>query len=138
VLDETIRFDELLEVLAGDKVVFATVLLACARAAGRVRDAEAEAVWVLGEEALEEGGFAGARRAGDYDWAVLEVCLSVILLVRVCVIWLLLFMFIPVGAIVASWRWVWKGVKFFLAKRRRVEFERAEEAVRLVKTFVKQ
>jgi hypothetical protein len=60
VLDETILFHQFLEVFAGDKVVFAAVLLACARAAGRVRDAEAEAVWVLGEEALEEGGFAGS------------------------------------------------------------------------------
>jgi hypothetical protein len=35
-------------------VVLATVLLAGARAAGGVRDAEAVAVWVFLEEALEE------------------------------------------------------------------------------------
>jgi hypothetical protein len=29
-------------------------------------------------------------------------------------------------------------VKFFLARRKRVEFERVEEAVKLLKTFVKQ
>jgi hypothetical protein len=71
VLDEAVCLDQLLEVVAGDEVVFATVLLAGARAAGRVRDAEA-AVGVLGEEALEEGGLAGARGAGDDDWAVVE------------------------------------------------------------------
>jgi hypothetical protein len=60
VLDEAVRLDKLLEILAGDEVVLATVLLAGARAAGRVRDAEAVAVGVLGEEALEEGGLAGA------------------------------------------------------------------------------
>jgi hypothetical protein len=59
-LDEAILLDQLLELLAGDEVVLAAVLLAGARAAGRVRDAEAVAVGVLGEEALEEGGLAGA------------------------------------------------------------------------------
>jgi hypothetical protein len=73
VLNEPVRLDQLLEVLAGDEVIFAAVLLACARAAGRVRDAEAVAVRVLGEEALEEGGLTGARGAGDDDWAVGEV-----------------------------------------------------------------
>jgi hypothetical protein len=72
-LDEPVRLDELLEILAGDEMVFAAVFLACARAAGRVRDAEAVAVRVLGEEALEEGGLAGARGAGDDDGAVVEV-----------------------------------------------------------------
>jgi len=74
VLDETVRLDELLESLAGDKVVLATVLLARARAAGRVRDAEAVAVRVLGEEAFEEGRLAGARGAGDDDGAVGGFC----------------------------------------------------------------
>jgi hypothetical protein len=72
VLDEAVCLDQLLKVVAGDKVVFATVFLAGARAAGRVRDAEAVAVGVLGEEALEEGGLAGARGARDDDWAVVE------------------------------------------------------------------
>ena len=72
-LDEPVRLDELLEILAGNEMVFAAVFLAGARAAGRVRDAEAVAVRVLGEEALEEGGLAGARGAGDDDGAVAEV-----------------------------------------------------------------
>ena len=72
-LDEAVGLDQLLEVVAGDEVVLAAVLLAGARAAGRVRDAEAVAVGVLGEEALEEGGLAGARGAGDDDGAGVEV-----------------------------------------------------------------
>jgi len=70
VLDKTVRLDQLLEILACDKVVLAPVLLAGARAAGRVRDAEAVAVGVLCEEALEQGGLAGARGAGDNNGAV--------------------------------------------------------------------
>lgn len=68
-LNEAIGFYKLCEILPGHKVVFATVLLARARAAGRVRDAEAVALGVLGEEALEEGGLAGAGGAGDDDGA---------------------------------------------------------------------
>jgi hypothetical protein len=72
VLDETVCLDQLLEVVTGDEVVLATVFLTGARATGRVRDAEAVAVGVLGEEALEEGGLAGARGAGDDDRAIVE------------------------------------------------------------------
>ena len=37
----------------------------------RTRDREAEGGGVGGEEALQEGGFADARGAGDHDRAVL-------------------------------------------------------------------
>ena len=40
------------------------------------RDGKAERVGVVCEEAFEEGGFAGARGAGDDDWAVLLYCLG--------------------------------------------------------------
>lgn len=60
VLDKPIGLDQLCEVVARDEVVLAAVLLAGARVAGGVRNAEAVAVGVLGEEALEEGGLAGA------------------------------------------------------------------------------
>ena len=69
-LNKPIRLHKLAKLLPRDKVIFTAVLLAGARAAGRVRDAEAVAVGVLGEEALEEGGLAGARGAGDDDGAV--------------------------------------------------------------------
>lgn len=59
-LNEAIVLHKLSESLSCDEMVLATVLLASARAAGGVRDAEAVAVGVLGEEALEEGGFACA------------------------------------------------------------------------------
>lgn len=68
-LNEAIGLNKFREILPGHKVVFAAVLLAGARAAGRVRDAEAVALGVFGEEALEEGGFAGAGGAGDDDGA---------------------------------------------------------------------
>lgn len=72
-LDEPVLLHQLSKVIPRDEVVLAAVLLAGARAAGRVRDAEAVAVGVLGEEALEEGGLAGARGAGDDDGAGVEV-----------------------------------------------------------------
>jgi hypothetical protein len=37
---------------------------------------------------------------------------------------------------VASWRWLEKGVKFLV--RKRLELERVDLAERLLKTFVKQ
>ena len=51
-------------------MVLAAVLFASARPARGVRDAEAVALGVRGEEALEEGGLAGAGGAGDDDGAV--------------------------------------------------------------------
>ena len=72
-LEEVAALDHAPERRHVDEVVLAAVLLAGARAAGRVRDAEAVAVGVLGEEALEEGGLAGARGAGDDDGAGVEV-----------------------------------------------------------------
>jgi hypothetical protein len=54
-LNEAVRLDKLSKLLPCDKVVLATVLLAGARATGGVRDAEAVALGVLLEEALEEG-----------------------------------------------------------------------------------
>lgn len=69
-LDEPLLLHQFLEFLGRDKVVFAALLLARAGLARRVRDAEAEAVGVLGEEAVQDGGFACARGAGDYDGAV--------------------------------------------------------------------
>ena len=59
-LNEPIGFNKLLEVLTGNEVVLATVLFAGAGSTGGVRNAETVAVGVLGEQALEEGGFAGA------------------------------------------------------------------------------
>ena len=72
-LNEPVGLDELSELLPRDEVVLAAVLLAGARAAGGVRDAEAVALGVLGEEALEESRLAGAGRARDDDGAVLCV-----------------------------------------------------------------
>lgn len=62
-LDEPIGLDEFAKLLPRDEVVLATVLLAGARSTGGVRNAEAVALGVLGEEALEESGLAGARGA---------------------------------------------------------------------------
>jgi hypothetical protein len=70
ILNEPVRFYELCEVFPRHEVVLATVLFSCARAAGRVRNAETEAVGVFGEEALEESRFSCARGAGDDDGAV--------------------------------------------------------------------
>jgi hypothetical protein len=53
-LNEPIGLHKLSKLLPSDKVVLATVLLASARSAGGVRDAEAVALGVLFEEALEE------------------------------------------------------------------------------------
>lgn len=50
-------------------MVLAAVLFAGAGPAGGVRDAEAVALGVGGEEAREESGFAGAGGAGDDDGA---------------------------------------------------------------------
>jgi len=69
-LNKPIRLDELSKLLSGNEMVLAAALLAGARPAGGVRDAEAVALGVLGEEALEESGLAGAGRAGDDDGAV--------------------------------------------------------------------
>ena len=69
-LNKPISLDELSKFLPRDEMVLAAVLLAGARPAGGVRDAEAVALGVLGEEALEEGGFAGAGGAGDDYGAV--------------------------------------------------------------------
>lgn len=69
VLDEAVGVDELSEILPRHKVVVPVILLAGAWVARRVRDAEAVAVGVGGEQALEEGRLAGARGAGDHDWA---------------------------------------------------------------------
>ena len=59
-LNESVLLHKLRESLPCDEVVLAAVLLAGARSTGGVRDAEAVALGVLGEEALEEGGLAGA------------------------------------------------------------------------------
>ena len=72
-LNEPVGLDELSKLLSGNEMVLAAVLLAGARSAGGVRDAEAVALGVLGEEALEESGLAGAGRARDDDGAVLCV-----------------------------------------------------------------
>jgi hypothetical protein len=66
-LDERVLGDQPLELLLGREVVGHAVLLAVARPARRVRDGEAEAVRVGGEEALQQRGFAGARGPGDDD-----------------------------------------------------------------------
>lgn len=69
-LNKPIGLHELAKLLPRDEMVLAAVLLAGARAAGGVRDAEAVALGVLGEEALEESGLAGAGGARDDDGAV--------------------------------------------------------------------
>jgi hypothetical protein len=60
VLNKTIGIHQFPKIFPRDKVVLAPVLFASTRAAGGVRNAETKALGVLGEEALEEGGFAGA------------------------------------------------------------------------------
>lgn len=67
VLDETPVGDQLIKLWLADKVVLDTILLAAARAARRVRYAEAKAVGELVEEALKNGRLAGARGA-RYDY----------------------------------------------------------------------
>lgn len=59
-LNESIGFHELLEILPSHKVVLATILLARAGSTGGVRDAKPVAVGVLSKQALEESGLAGA------------------------------------------------------------------------------
>lgn len=53
------------EVLAGQEVVIDTVDLASTGVAGGVGDTESKLVGVLGKEALQEGGLAGAGGARD-------------------------------------------------------------------------
>jgi hypothetical protein len=69
-LDEPALIHKRLELVGGNEVVVYAILLARAGGARGVRYAEAEAVWIFGEEAREDGGFAGAAGAGDYDGAV--------------------------------------------------------------------
>lgn len=66
-LDESALVHDALEVLPGDEMVFAAVLLARSRAPGRVRDGEAEAVRVFLEEPAQQSRLAGARGARDDD-----------------------------------------------------------------------
>jgi hypothetical protein len=73
-LNEALLVHEAQELFLLDKVVFATILLSAARAPRGVRDAEAELVWVLVEEALEDGGFAGAAGPADDNSAVTLDC----------------------------------------------------------------
>jgi hypothetical protein len=54
ILNKPVRFYEFCEILSRNEVVLATIFFACAWAAGRVGNAETEAVGVLGEETLEE------------------------------------------------------------------------------------
>ena len=64
-LDEPAFVHHVEECIAGREVVFPSILLACAGCACCVRDTEAELVRIVFEEALEEGGFAGAAGTGD-------------------------------------------------------------------------
>jgi hypothetical protein len=68
-LDERILRDEFGEILLAREVVGDALFLAVAGTPRCVRDGEAEAVGVGGEEAFEEGRFAGAGRPGDDDWS---------------------------------------------------------------------
>jgi hypothetical protein len=73
-LNEALLVNQVEELFLLDKVVFATILLSAARAPRGVRDAEAKLVWVLVEEALEDGGFAGAAGPANDNGAVALNC----------------------------------------------------------------
>lgn len=60
VLNKPLLLDQIVELLLGDKVVVDAILLTAARAARGVGHAEAEAVGVLFEKALENSRLAGA------------------------------------------------------------------------------
>ena len=66
-LDETVPGLQVKEGLLRDKVVVHSILLAGARAAGRVGDGEGEGVGVALEEETVEGALADAGRARDND-----------------------------------------------------------------------
>jgi hypothetical protein len=69
-LNEALLVHQLEELFLLDKVVLAAILLSASRPPCSVGDAEAELVWVLVEEALEDGGFAGAAGPTDDDGTV--------------------------------------------------------------------
>jgi hypothetical protein len=69
-LHEPVLLHQVLELLRRHEVVVDAVLLARARLARRVRDAEAEAVGVFGEEAVQNGRFSCARGPGYDDGPV--------------------------------------------------------------------
>jgi hypothetical protein len=65
VLNEAFLVHQLEELLLLDKIVLATILLSTSRPPRCVRNTEAELVWVLFEQALEDGGFTGAAGSAD-------------------------------------------------------------------------
>lgn len=69
-LHESLLLHEIQELLFSYEIVFLAILLLSPGPARGVRYAEAEFAGELVEEALQDGGFAGARGPGDDDGLV--------------------------------------------------------------------
>lgn len=67
VLDEAVGLDERLELRDGGEVVFDAVFLGATRVAGGVGDGKGKGGGVVGEEAVQDGGFAGAGGPAEDD-----------------------------------------------------------------------
>ena len=69
-LNESLLVHQVAKLLLGDKVILDAILFGPSRGARRMRDAEAEFVGELVEQALQDGRLARAAGAGDDDGAV--------------------------------------------------------------------